>query len=86
MVFFFWLGYGRVYLIEYRDFQNPTANENKICGEVTWERIKRVSKGYKKPNGEKVEGLGGNIKYLKTDFIKKDKSIDDLKEKRHKGR
>ena len=64
-----------------RKFILCTNNENKICENITWERIKKVSQGYKKPNGEKVEGLGGNIKYLKTDFVKKDKNIDDLKEK-----
>ncbi len=64
-----------------RKFILCTNNENKICEEVTYERIKRVSKGYKNKKGEKVEGLGGNLKYLKTDFIQIDKSIDDLKEK-----
>lgn len=64
-----------------RKFILCTNNENKICEEVTYERIKRVSQGYKNKKGEKVEGLGGNLKYLKTDFIKIDHSIDDLKEK-----
>ena len=54
-----------------RKFILCTNNENKICENVTWERIKRVSQGYKKLNGEEVEGLGGNIKYLKSDFVKK---------------
>jgi len=64
-----------------RKFILCTNNENKICEEVTYERIKRVSQGYKNKKGEDVEGLGGNLKYLKTDFIKIDNSIDDLKEK-----
>jgi adenine-specific DNA-methyltransferase len=64
-----------------RKFILCTNNENKICENVTWERIKRVSKGYKKQNGDKVEGLGGNLKYLKTDFIKIDNNSDNLKEK-----
>lgn len=64
-----------------RKFILCTNNENKICEDVTYERIKRVSQGYKKQNGDKVDGLGGNLKYLKTDFIKVDSSIDDLKEK-----
>jgi adenine-specific DNA-methyltransferase len=64
-----------------RKFILCTNNENNICEKVTYERIKRVSQGYKNKKGEKVEGLGGNLKYLKTDFIKIDNSIDDLKEK-----
>ena len=64
-----------------RKFILCTNNENKICEEVTYERIKRVSQGYKNKKGEDVEGLGGNLKYLKTDFIQIDNSIDDLKEK-----
>ena len=64
-----------------RKFILCTNNENKICENITYERIKRVSKGYKNKKGEKVEGLGGNLKYLKTDFIQIDNSIDDLKEK-----
>jgi adenine-specific DNA-methyltransferase len=64
-----------------RKFILCTNNENKICEDVTWQRIKKVSQGYTKPNGEKVEGLGGNIKYLKTDFIKINDTADNLKEK-----
>ena len=52
-----------------RKFILCTNNENNIAEEVTWERIKRVSKGYKKPNGEKVEGLGGSLEYFKTEFV-----------------
>ena len=49
-----------------------TNNENKICEEVTYERNKRVIEGYTKPNGEYVEGLhDNNLRYYKTDFIKR---------------
>jgi adenine-specific DNA-methyltransferase len=64
-----------------RKFILCTNNENKICENVTYERIKRVSKGHTNKNNEKIKGLGGNLKYLKTDFVKIDSSIDDLKEK-----
>lgn len=64
-----------------RKFILCTNNENKICEDVTWERLKRVSKGYKKQNGDKVDGLGGSLKYLKTDFISIDNNSDNLKEK-----
>lgn len=52
-----------------RKFILCTNNENNICEEVTYERIKRVIKGYKNKKGEKVEGLGGNLRYYKTDLV-----------------
>ncbi len=56
-----------------RKFILCTNNEKKICEEVTYERIKRVMKGYKNKKGEKVEGLGGNLSYFKTDLVSVDK-------------
>jgi adenine-specific DNA-methyltransferase len=35
--------------------------------------------GYTTPKGKEVEGLGGELQYLKTDFIKKDNNLDDLR-------
>ena len=64
-----------------RKFILCTNNENKICEEVTYRRVKRVIKGYKTPKGESIEGLGDNLKYLKTDFVKIDKATDNLKQK-----
>lgn len=52
-----------------RKFVLCTNNENNICEEVTYERIKRVMKGYKNKKREKVEGLGGNLRYYKTDLV-----------------
>lgn len=53
-------------------------SEHKICEDICFKRLDIVmSKGYKdkKP-------LGGNLKYLKTDFIKyKDTNMDTLKRK-----
>ena len=37
--------------------------DSKICKEITAERVKRVSEGYKNSKGEKVEGLGGGFRY-----------------------
>ena len=51
-----------------RQFILCTNNENNICEEVTYERIKRVMKGYKNKKGEMVEGLGGNLRYFKTEL------------------
>ena len=64
-----------------RKFILCTNNEDKICEKIAWERIKKVSKGYIMEDGEKIEGLGGNLKYLKTDFIKIDKITDNLRNK-----
>jgi len=52
-----------------RQFILCTNNENNICTDVCYPRIKKVIEGYKNSKGEKVEGLGGNLKYLKTDFV-----------------
>ena len=56
-----------------RKFILCTNNENNICEEVTYERIKRVIHGY-----ADVEGIPANLKYFKTDFISKDE--DDVSE------
>ena len=53
----------------HRKFILCTNNENKICEEVCYPRIKRVIQGYKNLKSEKVEGLVGNLKYFKTDFV-----------------
>jgi len=62
-----------------RQFILCTNNENNICEEVTYPRIKKVINGYKKKNGNHVEGLGGNLKYFKTAFVRNSISRDDLK-------
>lgn len=64
-----------------RKFILATNNENNICEEVTYERVKRVMNWYENLKGEKVEWLGGNLKYLKTDFIDKHNSNDDLRKR-----
>lgn len=62
-----------------RQFILCTNNENNICEEVTYERLKRVIKGYKNKKGEKVEGLGGNLEYLKCEYIDKTRHSDNMK-------
>lgn len=64
-----------------RKFILCTNNENNICEEVTYERIKRVIEGY----GD-VEGIPANLKYYRTDFVSKDSDsltdelLDHIKE------
>ncbi|MBU4319810.1 MAG: site-specific DNA-methyltransferase [Nitrospinae bacterium] len=52
-----------------RQFILCTNNENNICTEVCYPRVKKVIQGYKSTKGEKTEGLGGNLKYYKTNFV-----------------
>ena len=47
-----------------------TNNENNICEEVTYERNKRVIRGYTNAKGEGVEGLkNNNLRYFKAGFV-----------------
>lgn len=52
-----------------RQFIICTNNENNICTDVCYPRVKKVIEGYKNLKGEKVEGLGSNLKYYKTNFV-----------------
>jgi adenine-specific DNA-methyltransferase len=52
-----------------RKFILVTNNENNICSEVCYPRIEKAINGYKNLKKEKVEGLKGNLKYFKTDFV-----------------
>jgi len=56
-----------------------TNNEEKICSDICYPRVQKAIKGYKTPKNEKIDGLGGNLKYYKTAFIKNSISRDDLK-------
>ena len=52
-----------------------TNNENNICEKVTYERNKRVIKGYTNQKGEEVPGLThNNLRYYKTEFVPRDQS------------
>ncbi len=59
-----------------RQFILCTNNENNICTDVCYPRIKKVIEGYKNLKGEKVEALSGNLKYFKTDFVGYDEPTD----------
>jgi len=52
-----------------RRFILCTNNENNICTEVCYPRIQKVMRGYKNSKDENVSGLGGNLKYYKTEFV-----------------
>lgn len=57
-----------------RKFILCTNNESKIAEEVTYPRVKRVIKGY-----AEVDGIPANLRYFKTEFVKKDKVTDDTR-------
>lgn len=52
-----------------RQFILCTNNESNICTDICYPRVKKVIQGYKNGKGEKVEGLGGNLKYYRTNFV-----------------
>lgn len=56
-----------------RRFILCTNNENNICEEVTFERIRKVIQGY-----GSVPGIPSNLKYYRTEFVPKD--IDNVSE------
>jgi len=62
-----------------RKFILCTNNENNICTDICYPRIKKVIEGYKNLKGEKVKGLGGNLKYFKTAFVDYDEPTDKNK-------
>lgn len=59
-----------------------TNNENNICEDVTYPRIKNVIKGYTTVKGKvKVPGLThNNLRYYKTKFVPRDKSPKNLRD------
>ena len=55
--------------------------DKNICKDITYERNKRVILWYTDSKWKKIEWLGGNLNYYTTEFIKVEKSIDDLRYK-----
>lgn len=63
-----------------RKFILCTNNENNICEEVTYQRLKTVITGLRTDGTKYSDGLPSNLKYYKTDFIPKNSEelYDDL--------
>ncbi len=53
----------------HRKFILCTNNENNICRDITYERLKTVITGKRKDGSSYSDGLSGSLKYFKTDFI-----------------
>ncbi len=58
----------------FRSFILCTDNENNICTDICYPRIKNIINGH-----ESLEAASGSLKYFKTKFIKKTANKDDLK-------
>lgn len=54
--------------------ENPNKDKESfgICQRVCYPRLEKVMKGYKNNKNEKIEGMGGNLKYYKTSFVPAD--------------
>ena len=65
-----------------RKFILCTNNENNICEEVTYQRLKTVITGLRADGSQYSDGLSANLKYYKTDFTDKEsiEIYDDLLE------
>jgi len=61
------------------DNQDNNGSGLKIAEDICYPRVKKVIEGYKNSKGEKVTGLGGNLKYFKTDFVDYKESTDGNK-------
>ncbi len=55
----------RRYILVQMPHESSEQKEKRsnICRDITAERLRRVCEGYKKPDGEKVEGLGGGFRF-----------------------
>lgn len=65
-----------------RRFIVCTNNENNICQEVTYQRIKTVLTGRMASGSEYKKRVKGNLKYYRTDFVDKNSAelVDELLE------
>lgn len=61
-----------------RKFILCTNNENNICEEVTYQRIKTVITGNRKDNSKYSDGLPSSLKYFKTDFVENNSTRDQI--------
>lgn len=52
-----------------RKFILCTNNENSICRDITYERLKTVITGKRKDGSVYSDGLAGSLKYFKVDFV-----------------
>ncbi len=54
------------------------SNENNICRDITYERIKRIILGYENKKKVNIKGIESNLKYYKLNYIEKTKQEDEM--------
>lgn len=70
----------------HRKFILCTNNENGICENVTYQRIKTVITGKRQDGSDYSDGIPSNLKYFRTDFVEKeseelsDELLDHIRE------
>ena len=62
-----------------RQFILCTNNENNIAEEVTYQRVKKVIEGYKGLDQKTYHGLGGNLRYFKTNLFPFENTDSNIK-------
>lgn len=62
-----------------RKFILCTNNENNICSEVTFPRLKTVITGKRQDGTKYSDGINSNLYYFKTDFIKDELNTEQAK-------
>ncbi len=64
--------------LEEKGLSKKQIEAEGICQKVTFPRIANVIRGYV-GHEKKIDGLGGNLKYYRSAFVKRSVSKDDLK-------
>ena len=59
----------------HRSFILCTNNENDICREITYPRVKTVMTGLREDGSKYSDGIPANLKYYHTDFVSKDEEF-----------
>lgn len=59
----------------HRQFILCTNNENHICEDVTYPRVKTVITGMRQDDSQYSDGIPANLKYYRTDFVSKDEEF-----------
>lgn len=62
-----------------RRFILCTNNENKICEDITYPRLKTVITGKRNDGSIYSDGIPANLYYFKTDFIKDEANVEQAK-------
>lgn len=62
---------------ENAEFILCNSNENNICVDITYERIKRIINGYINSKNQEIDGIESNLKYYKVKYIDKFDRKDD---------